>query len=116
MNGKVHMQLTAEGKRLARQIVNGNTSIPKPRKWDGQWRIVIFDIPEQKKELRDRVRYLVKRLGFYKLQQSVWVHPYECEEIITLLKTDLRVGKDLLYIVGTAIEFDKPLRRHFGIA
>ena len=115
IHGRLHMQLTSRGAGRVRQIQHGAICIPKPKKWDGQWRIVIFDIPEKKKILRDRVRAVVSRLGFYRLQDSVWVHPYECEEIITLFKTDLQIGKDLLYIIGAAIEFDRPLRQHFKL-
>ena len=115
INGKQMMRLTTKGARMANRIRSGTIEIPKPRKWDGQWRIVIFDIPESKKGLRDRVRSLVVKLGFYRLQNSVWVHPYECEEIITLLKSDLQIGKDLLYIIGAAIEFDRPLREYFKL-
>src|ERR1041385_1028851 len=93
IEGKQRMRLTTKGSQLAEKIRIGDIKINKPRKWDGQWRIVIFDIPERKRALRDKVRSLVMRLGFYRLQDSVWVHPYECEEIITLLKADLRVGK-----------------------
>ncbi len=115
IKGKQRMRLTQSGSRLAKKIHTGNVEISKPRKWDGQWRIIIFDIPERKRSLRDRVRSLVRSLGFYRLQDSVWVHPYECEEIIMLLKADLGVGKDVLYIIGAAIEFDRPLRQHFNL-
>ena len=115
VGGKKRMRLTSKGSRVAEEVQAGKIEIPKPRKWDGQWRIVIFDIPEKKRALRDRVRSLVMTLGFYRLQDSVWVHPYECEEIVTLLKADLKIGEDLLYIIGAAIEFDQPLRAHFNL-
>jgi DNA-binding transcriptional regulator PaaX len=113
--GKQQMRLTAKGARMAAKIKSGTMEIPKPLKWDGQWRIVIFDIPEKRRALRDRVRSLVTTLGFYRLQDSVWVHPYECEEIVTLLKSDLQIGKDLLYIIAAAIEFDRPIREFFNL-
>ncbi|MBI5470465.1 CRISPR-associated endonuclease Cas2 [Candidatus Kaiserbacteria bacterium] len=89
--------------------------LPRPRRWDRRWRIIIFDIPEKKKNVRDRVRALVQRLGFFRLQHSVWVYPYDCEEIITLLKSDLKLGSQLLYMIVDAIEYDKPIREHFDL-
>lgn len=41
--------------------------------WDGQWRIVIWDIPEQRRLVRDLFRRNLKKLGFAPLQKSVWI-------------------------------------------
>ena len=51
----------------------------------------------------------------YRLQDSVWVYPYDCEDIIGLLKTDIGVGKDLLYMIADEIENDRHLRENFGL-
>src|SRR3989338_5051423 len=114
-HGKTHMQLTEKGSKFASSIASGTHHIRKPLRWDGRWRLVIFDISEKRRPLRDRVRRLMHGLGFYRLQDSVWVHPYECEEIIAILKTDMRIGRELLYVIADAIEFDKPLRAHFKL-
>lgn len=41
-------------------------------KWDGRWRLVFWDIPETRKNVRDLLRYKLKQLGFIKWQKSVW--------------------------------------------
>lgn len=41
--------------------------------WDGKWRVVIFDIPEQKRLVRDLLRRNLKKWGFKPLQKSVWI-------------------------------------------
>lgn len=43
------------------------------KKWDGKWRIVVFDIPEQKRLVRDLFRRNLKKWGLKHLQKSVWV-------------------------------------------
>lgn len=43
------------------------------KEWDGIWRVVIFDIPEQKRVLRNLFRRNLKKWGFQPLQKSVWV-------------------------------------------
>ena len=48
----------------------------KSRKWDGKWRIVIFDIPETKKKMRNFFREKLQELGYRMLQESVWICPY----------------------------------------
>lgn len=87
----------------------------KPRRWDKKWRIVIFDIPEKRKEIRNTLRDALRRIGFAQLQRSTWIFPYDCEEIVTLIKTDCRVGKEVVYVIADRVENDAELRREFGI-
>lgn len=47
----------------------------KPSEWDGKWYIITFDIPESFKRRRDAFREKLKKLGFGKLQASVWISP-----------------------------------------
>ncbi len=49
-------------------------------KWDGKWRILIFDIPQELHNKRNRLRTKLKFLGFYMLQKSVFTFPYPCED------------------------------------
>ncbi len=47
-------------------------------KWDGKWRIVIFDVPEKRRVARDILRSRLKSWGFKPWQQSVWVTKKDC--------------------------------------
>jgi DNA-binding transcriptional regulator PaaX len=87
---------------------------PKKR-WDRQYRLVMFDIPEKRKKIRDQIRREVAAAGFLRLQDSAWIYPYDCEEFIALLKADLRIGKDVLYAIVDSIENDSWIRKHFGL-
>lgn len=51
-------------------------------KWDGKWRLVIWDIPEKRRNARDLLRYQLKQLGFTKWQKSVWVSKKNCTKIL----------------------------------
>ena len=51
-------------------------------KWDGKWRIVIFDIPEKRRSARDLFRYNLKSWGFTSWQQSVWVTKKNCTKVL----------------------------------
>ena len=55
------------------------------------------------------------RLGFLKLQNSVWVYPYECDDIITMFKAHFKIGKDVLYMTVEKIENDKWLKKEFEL-
>ena len=111
-NGKYY-ELTDEGGMKLRQLELQGYKLIRPKKWDGKWRVVIFDIPEKKRKVRDRIRNLFTSAGLYRLQDSVWVYPYDCEDIMGLLKTDFGVGKDVLYLIVDEIENDRHLREEF---
>jgi len=87
----------------------------KQKRWDKCWRVVAFDIKEKKKETRNSVRRELQNFGFIKLQNSVWVFPYDCEDVIALLKAEYEIGKEVLYIVAKHIENDQALRKHFEL-
>jgi len=58
------------------------------RKEDGKWKMIIFDIPEQQRDIRDYLRAKLKQLGFKKWQNSIWITPYTLpEDLLKELKT-----------------------------
>lgn len=72
-NGKVYLRLTNEGRAELKR------DFPLERlgkKWDGRWTVVIFDIPEEWRYARDKLRFDLGRLGFGGLQKSVWISPF----------------------------------------
>lgn len=113
-HGRVYLRITEKGRKRLGSLVSFGP-LPRPSRWDGKWRLVIFDIPEKKHVLRARARGIVAGFGFVRLQDSVWAYPYDCEEAVALLKAELHIGKDLLYIIADAIEYDAPLRKEFGL-
>jgi DNA-binding transcriptional regulator PaaX len=110
-----YYQLTKEGKKILRYWELSDYKFKKPRRWDKNWRIIIYDVSEKKVKTRRKLSKLFKEIGFYRLQDSVWVYPYDCEDIIGLLKTDYGVGKEILYVIAKEIENDKYLREYFSL-
>ncbi len=110
------LHLTQSGEGLLARLSAGTSVYKPPEKWDGRWRIVIFDIQESRKTSRDKLRLMLETIGFLKLQASVWIYPHDCEDIINLIKTDFALGKEVLYIVAEDIEGDFVARRYFGLA
>lgn len=109
-----HLRLTKKGEAHLR-VNEARMRLSTRKKWDGRWRVLIFDIPERRKSIRERVRRLLADIGFHRLQDSVWAYPHDFEDLIVLLKADLKIGKDMLYMVVDEMEYDIPLRRHFGL-
>ncbi|MEK7135808.1 MAG: CRISPR-associated endonuclease Cas2 [Patescibacteria group bacterium] len=115
-DGKKYVRLTERGEEALalgqQRMILANA---KPRKWDRRYRLVMFDVPEKRKQIRESLRFHMQEIGFLRVQDSAWVYPYDCEEFIVLLKADLHIGKDVLYAVVEEIENDKWIRKHFGL-
>ena len=108
-------RLTQKGEAKLRQIQLQDFKLKKPRSWDGKWRMLIFDIREERKNTRDKIRRTLMQIGFVRLQDSVWVYPYDCEDLINLLKIDYKIGLDVLYVIADKIEYEKSLLKIFNL-
>ena len=109
-----YARITERGKRIL-ELETQKVAVAKKKKWDRRWRVVIFDIPERRKSVRDRLRRFMDTYGFVRLQDSVWVYPHDCEDLIALAKAEFRIGYDVLYMIVERIERDGHLREHFGL-
>lgn len=115
-DGEEIVKLTTHGKRRILKYSLDSLTIEKAGSWDGHWRLVIYDVPKHKKGLRDVFRQTLINLGFYQLQESVWIHPYSCESQITFLREYYGVGNEVIYIVATKLEDDLPYKTYFGLS
>lgn len=115
--GKRTVVLTKEGYALIERIHASEYQIPEPAFWDGKWRIVMFDIRENRRTARAQLRSLLVGAGFYRLQDSVWVYPYPCDEFIALIRAHLKSGVgEMLSFTAEALESDRRLRDYFRLA
>ena len=114
--GFQEIELTEKGQDVVLEILTKTYSIPVPLRWDGKWRVIAFDVREERKKLRPVLRQMLRGAGFVLLQDSVWIHPYPCDEFVLLLKSHLQ-GKprELLHLTVEAFETDSFLRKHFNL-
>ena len=116
-DGKKFARLTSAGtERLKLEQQKAALRLQKNKRWDKRWRVIIFDIPEYRRGTRDKLRLTMRSTGFYRLQDSVWLYPYDCENFIALLKADLKTGNAILYMVVEKIENDQKIREVFGLS
>jgi len=106
--GIATITLSLSGKKRILRYDLDNMKIKKPLKWDGYWRIVVFDIPEDEKKARSALRIKLKDLGFYPLQKSVFIHPYGCKDEIDFIVEifNLKPYVRLFTVKETDIELD----------
>lgn len=114
--GRRKVSLTGKGRALAQTIEHEIYTIPEPALWDGKWRVLMFDMRESRKHARDRLRRMLANAGFVRLQDSVWVFPYPCDEFVSLIRAHLKSGVgEMLSMVVEALESDGRLRTHFRL-
>ncbi|OHA92875.1 MAG: hypothetical protein A3H52_01605 [Candidatus Zambryskibacteria bacterium RIFCSPLOWO2_02_FULL_39_26] len=113
-DGTITFILTKEGKKLA---LTFNLEEMKLRKgvWDKKWRIVIFDIPEKLRKIRDSLRYQLKRLEFYEFQKSVFVTPFPCDKEIDYIVEFYNIRRFVRFIEATSIDSELDLKRKFNL-
>lgn len=115
VDGELLVSFSEEGKKLFYKYKIDELKIKKPKRWDGKWRVVIFDIPEKKRLARDVLRNKLKELGFYSLQKSVFVYPYDCQREIELIKTVYEIGPYVYFLLVEGIDRQKRLEKFFKI-
>ena len=72
--------------------------------WDGFWRMIILDIPEERKNEREALRYLLKKANFICIKNTVWISPHPFEHLFTNIKKDLELGNELMIIVTDKLD------------
>lgn len=94
-------RLTLKGKNLAQRLLEAKNMINK--KWDGKYRVVIFDIPEEKSGHRNWLREELYLLEYKLLQKSVFIgkHPLP-KNLIKIIKRK-KIGNYVNYILAEEV-------------
>ena len=99
-----YFRLSDEGrKRLNNNAIDDDTAIVT-NNWDGYWRIIILDLPEDRKNEREALRYLLKKAGFVCVKNSVWISMYPYENLFTNIKKDLGLKSEMIILVTDKID------------
>ncbi len=70
------------------------------RAWDGQWRMLSFDIPQSEASVRMRLRRRLLDVGFGAVQRSVWVTPDPVSDIVADMPEFAQRPGSLLLLEG----------------
>ncbi len=115
---KFKVRLTNRGQARTKEISFEFLRIKKPARWDGKWRVLIFDIPTNPKifnQARNALRAKIKDLGFYQMQKSVWVYPYECEDEILFVAEIFSVQKYIEIMTVEKLLHEEKIKRIFHL-
>jgi phenylacetic acid degradation operon negative regulatory protein len=116
-------RLTRRGRLLA--LGGRDPQVKWSRKWDGRWRLVVFDVPMTQKAFHVRLWRYLRNQGFGCLQNSVWITPDTLEfereilgdgkinvESLILLEARPCAGESDAEIVAGAWDFEAINRRY----
>ncbi|MBU2595854.1 hypothetical protein KJ713_03430 [Patescibacteria group bacterium] len=107
------IELTVKGKGYLKNVALDKLKIKRPKKWDGKWRVVIFDIMEKRHSNRDSFRERLKGLGFYPIQKSVYVYPFDCAKEITEISERFFVEEFVIVMISEIIQGEDKIIKFF---
>jgi DNA-binding transcriptional regulator PaaX len=108
------LELTQKG-RLISFLKGYDNVISEQKKWDGKWRLVIFDVPHSKNKERLELTRGMKMHGFHLLQRSVWLYPYPCDAFIQTLTAYLDLKQEIIYITEASLPDEGKYKKIFKL-
>ncbi|MBI2630703.1 hypothetical protein HYW73_00610 [Candidatus Nomurabacteria bacterium] len=114
-NGTTTLVLSENGKRRALQFNINKIEIKKPKTWDKKWRIIMFDIPEKFRGLRNSLRFHFQEVGLVELQKSVFVFPYPCHNEIEFITELYNARKYVRFVVAEKVDNGLHLMKKFDL-
>lgn len=113
--GEDEIKLTRRGKELLKLIEISKIQIDRPKQWDRVWYLVSYDIPDIKKRQRDWFRETLKRMEFEQIQESLWVHPFECAQEIAVISQNLGISLFVVVMTAKTIPQEEKVKSIFGL-
>src|SRR3989344_8469901 len=99
-----YARLTKDGKKKVHSLKLDSETTLVNTSWDGFWRIILLDLPEERKSERESLRYLLKKAGFVCLKNSAWISPYPYEYLFTNIKRDLGLTTEMVIFTTNNID------------
>lgn len=107
--------LTTKGKARAQRYQLENMQVERQKKWDGKWRLVMFDVPHEKRMARQAINFALKKIGCVHYQKSVFITPYPCKKEIDFIGDVFGVREHIRIVVAESIEGDKKFKSKFEL-
>ena len=114
-DGKDVIEITENGNKRVLAYTIDEIKITRPKKWDGFWRVIVFDIPEKFKTARRALSAKLNDMEIYPLQKSVFICPFECIDEIDFIGEFFNVRKYVKCILAKKIDDEEFLKRHYNL-
>lgn len=87
------MKVTQKGRKFEKRMRFAGLKVNIPNKWDGEWWVVVADIPTPYKSRADMFREKLKEMKFFGLQRTVWLYPFDPREAIDFASAYLNIDR-----------------------
>ncbi|MFQ5452268.1 MAG: hypothetical protein ACE5DQ_01770 [Candidatus Paceibacterota bacterium] len=113
--GMQTITITKNGKKKILKMAIDQVKVKKPKKWDGSWWLVSYDLPGSYSKYRHLIRSNFLKWGFYPLHKSVYLHAFPCSDQVEFLREYLGLGKFIRIFKVKKIEHDYIYRKFFKL-
>lgn len=112
---KIILKITPRGQKAFLNDYIHRLKIQRQPKWDGLWRIIIFDIPNKLGPKRDIFRQRLKNMGFYQFQKSAFITPFPCRSELETILEYYNLFDYITYLEATSVSGVKKCRKLFNL-
>lgn len=108
--------ITNLGRKKLQKLNLAFVSVTRPRKWNGRWWQVAADIPTKKyRQGADMFRRKLKQMGFYSLQRTLWLYPFDPRKEIEFISREFNIANfvTVMEIYRLDVQDEKLITKHF---
>ncbi|KZN95385.1 phenylacetic acid degradation operon negative regulatory protein PaaX [Aeribacillus pallidus] len=102
IGNRSYYSLTNKGKRT---MMDGFARVYSMRnyKWDGNWRILTYSVPEEKRELRNQIRKELSLMGFGLISHGTWASPNPVEDRVMEFIKDYHLEPYVILFTSSSV-------------
>lgn len=100
-NKEIFYRITEKGEKYFDDVLS---VLKEKDKWDNKWRLVIFNISEKNRALRDKLRRALTGIGMGILQGSVWIATNDIKTQVDEIIKKYNLEKDVKYFEVTSTQ------------
>lgn len=115
VNGELEIKITDSGKTKLLKYALDEVELKKPKLWDKKWHLISYDIKNKHTKERKILLHYLKLWSFYKIHDSLYIHPYPCFDEVEYLRQYLNIGDMVRFFIVDDFESSKPYREYFGV-
>lgn len=98
------IEITERGEKRVLEYNLEEIKIERPKKWDKEWHLISFDIPEKHKKARNALVNKLKDMEVYPLQKSVFICPFNFKNEIDFISEVFNVRNFIRYFIVKKID------------